>query len=463
MAGTVGAGPSRVTIVAPRTRVDLAIPSDVPLAHLLPTLLRYAGEELADSPEGSQGWALARLGGVVLDSSRTPGQLEVRDGDLLYLRPRGADHPELVFDDVVDAVATATQERAGRWRPATTRRFGLTLGVAALLAGAVVVLLAGPPQLGSALVGLGGAVVLLVAAAVLARALGDSRAAVGPALAALSYAGIGGLLLFAGDRRLDELSAPHVLTAASALLVVTTLVAVGVADAAPLFLAAAIGSVALGVGAVICMLTGAGTAGAAAVVGGAALATLPALPMLAYRMGRLPIPSVPADPEELKADTESVDGVRVLAASERADAFLAGMLGALAAIVGLAAVLVATDGFQGVAMAAVFGLVLLARARWFIGRQQRLPLLVAGAVGIGSALGGTFGATETAVRLTVVLGGLLVIAAISVSYALAGAGRRASPVWGRTLDIVEVTLILAVVPLAAWVSGLYDWIRTVRG
>ena len=39
---TATGGLSRITIVAPRTRMDLALPSDVPLADLLPTLLRYA-------------------------------------------------------------------------------------------------------------------------------------------------------------------------------------------------------------------------------------------------------------------------------------------------------------------------------------------------------------------------------------------------------------------------------------
>ena len=145
MASVGDAGLSRITLVAPRTRIDLALPSDVPLADLLPTLLHYAGGEAAGDGAGA-GWALSRLGGMALDSSRTPSQLEVRDGELLYLRPRGGEAPMLVFDDVVDAVATATNDRADRWRPATTRTFGLALGVIALLGGAAVLLFTGPPQ-----------------------------------------------------------------------------------------------------------------------------------------------------------------------------------------------------------------------------------------------------------------------------------------------------------------------------
>src|SRR5438067_2605348 len=141
----VNAGISRVTVVAPTTRVDLALPNDVPLASLLPTLLQYAGDELADEGAAAGGWVLSRLGGKTLDSGRSPAQLGIRDGEVLYFTRRADAAQDLVFDDVVDAVATATQNRAGRWQTATTRRFALTLATLALLGGAAAVLTAGSP------------------------------------------------------------------------------------------------------------------------------------------------------------------------------------------------------------------------------------------------------------------------------------------------------------------------------
>src|SRR5262245_23945509 len=147
-------GLSRITLVAPKTRIDLALPSDVPLADLLPTLLHYAGDDVAGTA-APEGWGLSRLGGLALDSSRTPAQLEVRDGELLYLRPHGREAPMLIFDDVVDAVATATTDRSGRWNPSATRIFGLALGALALLGGVAVLVLTGPPQTISGLIGLG--------------------------------------------------------------------------------------------------------------------------------------------------------------------------------------------------------------------------------------------------------------------------------------------------------------------
>ncbi|WP_243422424.1 type VII secretion integral membrane protein EccD [Micromonospora globispora] len=140
---TATGGLSRITIVAPRTRMDLALPSDVPLADLLPTLLRYAGEDLADEGVRHGGWSLSRLGGQPLDGGRTAAQLGVRDGEVLYFNPRVSAAPEIVFDDVVDAVATATNQRPGTWQVGTTRAFAVLFAGAALAAGAAAALLAG--------------------------------------------------------------------------------------------------------------------------------------------------------------------------------------------------------------------------------------------------------------------------------------------------------------------------------
>jgi len=463
VATVTGAGLSRVTIVAPQTRVDLALPTDVPFADMLPILLRYAGEGLADDPNARDGWTLSRLGGVTLDSSRTPSQLEVRDGEMLYLRPRRAEVPELAFDDVVDAVATATLERAGRWKPATTRFFGVTLGVVSLVGAATAVLFAGPPQLTSGLFALGAASALLIAALVASRAFGQSRLGVVFAMVALGYAGVGGLLVGAGEQPVTGLSSPHLLLAGASLLIATSIATVAVADAGPLFLGTGVCVGALIIGAGICFTTGAPAASGAAIVAAISFAWLPALPMVAYRLARMPIPSVPTGPEDLKTDTETVDGARVLAQSERADAYLAALLGALAVIGTGCGLVVASAGLPGVLLATVLGLLMLARARWFISRRQRLPLLIAGTLTLAATIAEVYLVGSYLERLVVVPGLLTLIAAVGLVVGLAAAERRPSPLAGRVLDIVEVLLIVAIVPLAAWASGLYGWVRTLRG
>ncbi|GHJ17838.1 MULTISPECIES: type VII secretion integral membrane protein EccD [unclassified Micromonospora] len=456
-------GLSRITIVAPRTRMDLALPSDVPLADLLPTLLRYAGEELADEGVGHGGWSLSRLGGQPLDGGRTAAQLDVRDGEVLYFNPRAATAPEIVFDDVVDAVATSTTQRAGAWQVGTTRAYAVLLASSALAAGAVAALLAGPPQLPGAVAALVVAVALLVGAAVLSRAAGDSRTGAVLALVGVGHAGVGGLLVLAGDRPLPELASPHVLLAGTAVVLFGALAALAVGDRTPWFLGTVGVGAAVGFGAVLSLAFDIDAAASAAVVSAVAFGALPALPMLAYRLARLPVPSIPTGPEDLKTDTESVDGPSVLRDSERADGFLTGLLWTVALLVLGGELVLAADGrLPAVLLCLVLALLSLLRARPFLGRDQRTPVLLAGTVGLGLVAAAVFDAGSLPVRLGLILGGLTVVAVISLVYGLTVAGKRISPVWGRVLDIVEILLIVALVPLAVWVCGAYGWIVNLR-
>src|SRR5689334_14628733 len=67
----VGLGLARVTVTAPKRRIDVALPDGVLIAELLPHLLRHAGEELADEGEGHGGWALRRSTGGALEPNRS--------------------------------------------------------------------------------------------------------------------------------------------------------------------------------------------------------------------------------------------------------------------------------------------------------------------------------------------------------------------------------------------------------
>lgn len=463
MASTVSGGLSRVTIVAPDTRMDLALPSDIPLADLLPTLLFHAGAHLADDGVAHGGWALSRLGGAPLDTGRSPAQLEIRDGEILFLTPRAATAPEVVFDDVVDAVATATRERPGRWGPATTRRFAVGFATAALAGGVAAVLFAGPPQLPGALVGTGLAVALLMVAALVSRVGGDARTGALFGLVALAYGAAGGLLLLAGDRGLTELAAPDVLLAATVVVVLAAAATIAVGDYPQVFLGAMITAVGVGLGAGICLTFDATPATGAVVVGTLVFAFYPTLPMMAYRAVRLPVPAIPTGPDDLRSDTTNVDGQRVLQLSDRADEFHTSLIVTASLLVlGSSVVLVLDGGWRGSILAAVMILLLLLRARPYRGQAARLPVLVAGSLGLGGVAVAGFVTGDLPVRLGLVVGGLLLAAAVSLVYGLGVAGRRISPLWGRLLDIAEILLIISVVPLAAWVTGLFEWIATIR-
>lgn len=463
MANTVSGGLSRVTIVAPDTRMDLALPSELPLADLLPTLLFHAGKHVADDGLSHGGWALSRVGGAPLDSGRTAAQLEIRDGEILFLTPRAATAPEVVFDDVVDAVATATLDRPGRWTPATTRRFSVGFAATALLGGVAAVLLSGPPQLPGALAGIVVSGALLLAATLVSRVGGDSRTGALFGLVALAYGTVGGLLLLAGDRTVGELAAPDVLLAASMLLVLAAAATVAVGDYSQLFLGAMLVSVGAGLGAGISLIFDTGPAVAAVIIACLVFVFFPTLPMMSYRIARLPMPTVPTGPEDLRGDTDSVDGKRVLELSDRSNAFHIGLIGTAALlVVGCVVVMLVDGGWRAGLLGGILSLLLLLRGRPYRGSAARLAVLVAGTAGLAVVAAGAFIAGDVGVRLGLVVGGLLVAAAASLVYGVGVAGRRLSPFWGRLLDIAEVLLIVAVVPIAGWIIGLYDWIATIR-
>src|SRR5689334_12048064 len=95
----------RITVVAPAGWIELAVPTDIPIADLLPALVQEAGEHAAEEGLEHSGWILQRLGQEPLDEDLTPAGLDLLDGDTLYLRPRDRALPVLEFDDIVDGVS----------------------------------------------------------------------------------------------------------------------------------------------------------------------------------------------------------------------------------------------------------------------------------------------------------------------------------------------------------------------
>ncbi|WP_031100420.1 EsaB/YukD family protein, partial [Streptomyces sp. NRRL S-15] len=118
-----GTGFCRVTVVAPDSRVDVALPEDIPVADLYPEILRLAGQSPAQG--APVGYHLVRRDGTVLDSGRTLAGQRILDGELLSLRPFSESLPPAVFDDVSDAVATAVARDRTLWGDSLMRSAGL--------------------------------------------------------------------------------------------------------------------------------------------------------------------------------------------------------------------------------------------------------------------------------------------------------------------------------------------------
>src|SRR3954453_5372334 len=142
MGWLMSVGLARVTISAPQRRVDVALPEHVPLAELLPEVLRHAGEGLADDGERHGGWLLRRTDGMVLAAAQGLFSQGVRDGEVLHLVPAREDWPELEYDDVVEAIAEGARRRGSAWTASSTRTATLAAAGVLLGVGLIAVMLA---------------------------------------------------------------------------------------------------------------------------------------------------------------------------------------------------------------------------------------------------------------------------------------------------------------------------------
>ncbi|HEV7466592.1 MAG TPA: type VII secretion integral membrane protein EccD [Candidatus Dormibacteraeota bacterium] len=176
-----------LTVAGPASAADLSLPADVPVAELLPDLVRL----LSPDPEVAlgTGWGLNRLGEAPLSLDRGLTAAGVRDGDMVYLRPLDEIQPATVAD-LVDAVAGAVDVRGGLWT-AAARRSAMTLAAAVALLLATAVAVHDLPlgvRVGVAL----GIALLAVAAARLAAPRAGTLSAALLALSAVVPAGLAG-------------------------------------------------------------------------------------------------------------------------------------------------------------------------------------------------------------------------------------------------------------------------------
>ncbi len=459
MTAAAGSDLARVTVATPKRRIDVALPGNVLVTELLPHLLRFAGDELADDGEYHSGWTLRRVTGVELDPVRSLSVQGVRDGEVLNLVPRRLDWPELAYDDIVEVIASGARRTGRSWGAAATRRCGLTVAAAAFVTGLFVIGLSGPPWPLPAGVALAVACLLTLFGVVLSRVASDASAGGVVACCALPYAFAGGLLVVApAGTSIRHLGAPSVLLASAALLAFGLVGFVAVAATLRVFIAA-IGSGVAGLLAAVLSFAGLPPAGSVAIVLTVAIGMLPGYPMLATWLGRLPIPVLPGRAEEILDDRPMPRRDDVFAAVARTYELLTGALLAAALVsVGCAAILAATGRTSAELLAVTAAAGLLLRGRLFASPQQRIPLLAGGVtVLIAMVVALTLHASSTGVRLLILLA-VLFIAGLVLAAGLVYSKRSPSPRIGRIADIVDVLAIMALVPLACGVAGVFHTI-----
>ncbi|MFF4173962.1 type VII secretion integral membrane protein EccD [Streptomyces sp. NPDC001744] len=490
MSTTAATGFCRVTVVAPDSRIDVALPEDIAVADVHPEILRLTGQtQAAGTPTG---YHLVRRDGSVLDGARTLAAQRVLDGEVLSLRPFARSLPPAVYDDVSDAVASAVTRDRHLWSDELLRGAGLLGGVLLLVLMNFVLWYADPVRHdmhGLPGIVAGAAGLLLTAfAGVRARVYRDRPTAVALGLGALPLLLTAGSGIIGPDPGQGPGRLQFLLGCVTVLVASVVLVALTPSGDAPFVAAtflAAVGTLAT----FVAILTGATATGAAAVCAPVALGLVAFLPGLSARFARLPIgyaaPRSAAgdeflgDPRQPGEEARPVDGERIALQARRGHEMLLGLVGGCAAVVvGSAAVLGFAGNVWGQLLALASGLAMLLRARLFRYTSQVACALVAGIAAVALlVLGLSLNPPADLVGDLLVYGdrGGLDIRTIWLTAAVAGGAalitaiglivpkKGLSPFWGRLLDLTEGFVLLSLVPLCLAVLDVFTTVRSLTG
>ncbi|BCB74688.1 type VII secretion integral membrane protein EccD [Phytohabitans flavus] len=448
-------------MVGPERQVEVAVPSHVAIADLLPTLLNHLGAALADEGLTHGGWVLQRLGESPLDEDGSAASLGLRDGETVHLRPRSEQLPAVDFDDLIDGVGTGVSERASRWRPEMTR-WALLISAAVVLAlGLVVVALPGP-QLGRALAGGAMAIAGLLGGFAVAYATSERVLSALLAAAGMLY-GACAAAVVAGGEGVPAVAGPTVFAGAAAFTAVAA-VACYLLGAARLLFAP------LAVAGLLAVLGGALTAyldlppvGSAGIVATVATATVVLVPMNAFRLAGLRLSPLPTEPEHLQEDIEPVPSGPLLSGAANVDRLMTALYSGLALPALVALVIVGLDtGWAAPVLASLLGLVRLLAARPMTSGWHRLTHLVPAAAGLCAASVAGARATPDALRPVLLVAVVVVVFGLSFATRILPE-RRLMPIWGRVGDITLTVAAVAVLPILCAVLGLYGYVRSLGG
>ncbi|GDY33524.1 type VII secretion integral membrane protein EccD [Gandjariella thermophila] len=423
---------TRVTLIGPRRRIDLVLPSEEPIGTLLPEMVAMVGYRPAGEPRGYQ---VSRLDGQVLEPGSSLRRAGVADGALLRIDPLTEAPPAAIVHDVSDEVADDLARRRGRWNEAARRWTATGAVVAAATLATVLAAATAPPA-------------ALAAAGLLALLAGAALAVLGPRAVGISVL-LGGSAV--------ALTAVPSLTAAWpqrwawwAVGVGVTVITLGVATRqhrAGL----------LGGGTLLALLTLwaamlalglplARTAAVMALVTVAALGVLPRVAMLASGLTRLDDRQSGEAPVTRRAAESAVDaahrGLALACVATAASGALAGWVLAWAA-----------TGWT-VALACLLGIAVLLRLRAFpltvevVGLVAASFVVATGLIGrwVVAAPAQRWGGVAAAAGIAAV--GLVVLGYQPESHVRARARQFA--------DRLEGLAVVALVPVAVGVFGVYS-------
>jgi type VII secretion integral membrane protein EccD len=411
--------------------VDVALPVGTPVGVLLPTIVALAGQPPRESP---QCWRLDRMSGPSLDESITLAENGVHDGELLVLAASDAVPLGPVRWGPCRTVAEAgTAAEVTPFTSEVACIWAAVLGSLALCTG-----LTGHPGIHLLIAAIGTCIAAAVAVT------GRSAAS---AVASVSLAAATGFLTVpSGPDPANVFLAAAAATSMSLVLLRWT-------DHSPSTLVASACFSALVAVAVITPVVGVvSVAAVGAILAVAALGVLAMSGRISILLSGL------ATDRDVDGHTDDGDTHDDDEHAIRGHATLTGLVAGCSGAAALGTVLIAVGchryvapSLAGAGFAAVIGVVLLLRVRTHVDEARRRALAGGGLTSVSAA----FAVIATASPAQV---GWVSAAIIALGL---GAARlpRLNVAALRAIEVLEYAALVAVVPLAFWVSGVYAMVR----
>jgi type VII secretion integral membrane protein EccD len=453
----------RLVVCGPDRQIDLAVPASVLVVDLLPALLHHLGDGLADTGLMHGGWVLQRAGSPPLDEESTVAALGLYDGEVVYLRPRAEQLPEVDFDDLVDGIAAGVAHRRGRWRPEMVR--WTAQGAAAVTVGLGVVAVAMPgPVPARTAAALAAAVIALGGGAAVARTAGERGFGALLGVAAVAFAAVAGLVVPGDPSGVTfDLTGAQLLAGSATAAAAAILAGALLGSAAQLFIAPATTCLLGVLGGTACLLGGLSAVQAAGVVAVLSTALVPAVPMLAFRMAGLRLAPLPTRPEHLQEELEPEPAVPLMSRAQVVDGFMTALYAGLGAAATMAALCLAGGpGWAESTLLVLLALVWSLSARPMTSAWHRLAQAVPAVAGFAGFAVGLMAGADPLPRLA----GLL-LPFVAVPLLISGARgmreRRLMPYWGRIGDLTLTIAAVALMPILLAVLDVYGYFRAIGG
>jgi len=434
----VPTGYSKVTVVNGTRRVDLALPTALPVADVVPQLLRFCSPD--ELPERPAAWTLGRLGGPNINLGHSLADAGVLDGELLELRSIESAAEPAYVEDVRDAVEDVVDDAGGQWGSRTTR--GFVLGLAAIGAAAVALL---PSARAPHDAGTVAAAVLLALVGVAGGWWGADRTHPAAAQAAIATGCLWGAVAgWLAGMSADLTPWPAIALGAAAALAIAVAARVATPLATPHLAALAVSTGAIVVAAVVANWD---PTAVARVLGVLAVLAVGALPRAAVSAGGLAAADYQVRKAALMTRQELAERVRL------GTGLLMGAIVATAAVGALAGVRLAyAEPVWDRLLALAIGVGLLLRSRVFSRIRHMVPLRLAGAVVLAAH----------AVRIASLDGirpWFVVLVAVSAAAVVALSAVPLSDIGRarvkRILNWTESIVVIAMIALCAAGLGLY--------